>query len=62
MDGFSRHFMLETVFLCKLNLLYVIHACWIFFFFFILASRKEKNWKKIPVCVCFYFYLNSTLF
>ena len=52
-DGFSGHFMPETVFLCRLNLLYVIHAYWIFFFFFvILASKKKKNCKKFQfVCV-----------
>ena len=51
-DNFSGHFMLETVFLCRLNLMYVIHAYWIFFVVVILAAKK-KNWKKNLVCVCF---------
>ena len=60
MDGFSGHFMPETMFLCRLNLLYVIHACWIFCV--VILASKKKNWKKIPVCVCFYSCLNSMLF
>ena len=53
MEGFSGHFMPETVFLCRLNLLYVIHAG-PFFCVVILASKKKKTGKKIPVCVRFY--------
>ena len=59
MDGFSRHFMLETVFLCRLNLLYVIHACWIFYFF--CYSGLKKKGKNSSLCV-FLFLINSMLF
>ena len=44
----SRHFMPYIVFLCRLKLLNVIQACWIFF---VLLSLLQKIIIKIPVCV-----------
>ena len=52
-EGFSRHFMPETVFLCRLNLLYVIHARLLFFFVVILASKKKKTGKKLQFVFVF---------
>ena len=53
MEGFSGHFMPETVFLCRLNLLYVIHARLLFFGVVILASKKKKTGKKLQFVFVF---------
>ena len=63
MEGFSGHFMPETVFLCRLNLLYVIHAGLLFFGVVILASNKNKKKLEKNSSLClFLFLLNSMLF
>ena len=49
-DRFSGHFMPRTVFLCRLNLLYVIHACWIFLCCYPCFKKKKTRKKFQFVC------------
>ena len=61
-EGFSGHFMPETVFLCRFNLLCVIHAGLLFLVLLFLLQRKTKTGKKNSSLCLFLFLLNSMQF